>query len=145
MLARLFENYLKKQSSLLLNRLVVDVSEQKGYCVTRINFLKQGLPKMIECKQLYSCYYRLFQCSKIMDHIVLSLASLCNYLSKEIHTPPQPWEHLSRMIEVITCHIYQTLRQSLSQQCSQSPLNTQNRVFIQFSGGQRSKVTFNTE
>lgn len=94
---------------------------------------------MIKCKQLYSCYYRLFQCSKIVDHIVLSLASLCNYLSKEIHTPPQPWEHLSRMIEVITCHIYQTLRQSLSQQCSQSPLNTQNRVFIQFSGCQRSK------
>lgn len=28
---------------LLKNRLVVDVSEQKGYCVTRINFLKQGI------------------------------------------------------------------------------------------------------
>ena len=43
MLARLFGNYLKKQSSLLLNRLVVDVCDQKGYCVTRINFLKQGI------------------------------------------------------------------------------------------------------
>ena len=39
----LVRQLLKKQSSLLLNRLVVDVSEQKGYCVTRINFLKQGI------------------------------------------------------------------------------------------------------
>ena len=39
----LVRQLLKKQSSLLLNRLVVDVCEQKGYCVTRINFLKQGI------------------------------------------------------------------------------------------------------
>ena len=80
---------LKKQSSLLLNRLVVDVSEQKGYCVTRINFLKQGITQN---DQVQTTLFMLLSAILVFkdrgSHSSISCLALQLFVQRNTHSTP---------------------------------------------------------
>lgn len=85
----LVRQLLKKQSSLLLNRLVVDVCEQKGYCVTRINFLKQGITQNDQVQTtLFMLLSAILEFKDRGSHSSISCLALQLFVQRNTHSTP---------------------------------------------------------